>query len=176
MLQDWKEDHPGYDVYFNGRSGGYIVLKPFNYNGSIFSDAILDNDTYEEYKEWCREEYGSVKANRYQLRELTKLVQDFDKLCDELREFCNELSKFKYESYEMQRAVEVFNEDYYDDLELLGFNELSCDSAGRVYVGEIMTLKSLYDAFHQVADRKHAGYQLVYDSSDRTVRLKSIYR
>ena len=176
MIQDWKEEHQGYDVYFNGRSGGYLVLKPFNYNGSIFSDAILENETYEEYKEWCRDNYGSVKANRAQLRGLTKLVQDFDKLCDEIRDFCDELSNFHYETYEMERTVEAFNEDYYDDLEHLGFNELSCDSEGRVYVGEIMTLKSLYETFKRLADRSSAGYKLVFDRHSTMVQLKSIYK
>ena len=86
MIQDWEREHPTYEVYFNGRSGGYLVLKDKDYNGHVLPDMIVDNEDYEEYKECCRNNYGSVKANREELVYYTKLVQDFDRLCDELRD------------------------------------------------------------------------------------------
>ena len=105
MIQDWEREHPTYEVYFNGRSGGYLVLKDKGYNGHVLPDMIVDNEDYEEYKEWCRDNYGSVKANREDLVYYTKLVQEFDKLCDELRDYCDRLSNLKFEVIEMEKSV-----------------------------------------------------------------------
>ena len=173
-IQEWQEEHKGYEVYFNGRRGGYLILKYKDYNGSILPESILDNDTYEDYKEWCRKNYGSVKANRDELISFTKLVQDFDKLCDQLRDYCDELSQLKFEVIEMEKSVDRFNEEYADDLELLGFESLQCDSDGKVDVSEIYTLTCLYEAFLRVADRTDSGYVL-RKSDDNLVQYVSKY-
>lgn len=165
MIQDWEVEHPSYEVYFNGRSGGYLILKDKGYNGHVLPDMIVDNEDYKEYKECCRDNYGSVKANREELVYYTKLVQDFDKLCDELRDFCDELSNLSYERIEMEKSVEHFNDEYYADLELLGFSELACDAESKVYVGDIRTIKSLYEAFLRIADRRNFGYNLETDDA-----------
>lgn len=165
MIQEWKRAHTGYDVYFNGRSGGYLILKEFNRNSHIYPESILDSDTYEDYKEWCREYYGSVKANRDELVRFTKLVQDFDKLCDELRDYCDELSNLKFEVIEMKKSVERFNTEYEDDLDLLGFKQLHCDGDGKVDISEICTIRSLAEAFFRVADRSDSGYVLKTDGA-----------
>ena len=79
MLADWEREHPGYEVFFNGRSNGYLVLKEQHLNEHVLPYEIVNFDTYEDYKEFCREEYGSVKATRDDLRFYTQLVRDFDK-------------------------------------------------------------------------------------------------
>jgi hypothetical protein len=161
MIDDWRRQHPGYEVYFNGRSGGYLVLCNTSNNGTILPYCVDALDTYEEYKEYCRKEYcGSVKANRDELVFFTKLVQDFDKLCDELRDYCDELSNVKFEVVEMEKSVEAFNERYEDDLELLGFSPLYCDAAGMVDLSEVHTLVCLNEAFARIADRRDSGYKL----------------
>lgn len=165
MIHDWMTEHTGYEIYFNGRSGGYLVLKDRDYNGNLLPESILDSDTYEDYKERCRENYGSVRANRDELVRFTKLVQDFDKLCDELRDYCDELSNLKFEVIEMEKSVERFNTDYEDDLELLGFRQLYCDGDGKVDISEICTIKSLAEAFFRVADRSDSGYQIKSDEN-----------
>lgn len=165
MIEDWQLKHPNYEVYFNGRSGGYLVLKDKDYNGHILPDLIVDNDTYEDYKECCRENFGSVKANRDELVYYTKLVQDFDKLCDELRDYCDKLSNLKFEVVEMQKVVDQFNNYYMNDLELLDFDFLHCDDEGRVDIFEISTLASLYEAFLKLADRSDLGYQIKRDNN-----------
>ena len=166
MIQEWKRTHTGYDVYFNGRSGGYLILKEFNRNSHIYPESILDSDTYEDYKAWCREYYGSVKANRDELVRFTKLVQDFDKLCDELRDYCDELSNLKFEVIEMEKSVERFNTEYEDDLDLLGFKQLHCNGDGKVDISEICTIRSLTEAFFRIADRSDYGYVLKTDEAD----------
>lgn len=165
MIDDWRRCHPGYEVCFNGRSGGYLVLCNTSNNGTILPYCVDALDTYEDYKEYCRKEYcGSVKANRDELRFFTKLVQDFDKLCDELRDFCDELSNLDFKVVEMEKSVEDFNNRYENDLELLGFKQLHCDGDGKVDVSEIMTFVSLYEAFLRVAKRENSGYCLTGDN------------
>ena len=39
MIQDWEREHPTYEVYFNGRSGGYLL----SYNGA----KIINYETKE---------------------------------------------------------------------------------------------------------------------------------
>jgi hypothetical protein len=165
IIQDWCREHPGYEVYFNGRSSGYLVLKEKGYNGHVFPSAIDDCEDYEEYKRYCKAYIGSVKENRSELVTCTRLVQDFDKLCDELRDYCDELSKLSFEVVTMERSVDLFNEQYEDDLELLGFEKLVCDKEGKVDVEEIVTLSSLFEAFCRVADRSNLGYKLKSDES-----------
>jgi hypothetical protein len=170
FLYCWAEDHPGYDVGFNGRSGGYLVLTMKGSNRSILPDSITDSQNYEEYKEYCKEYYGSVKANRQELRELTQLIQDFDRLCDELRDFCESLSQLSFERVEMEKAVEQFNDFYADDLKYLGFHELTVKEDGSVNIAEIYKLTCLAEAFIRLANRKENGYKLAY--SNAIVRLE----
>lgn len=174
IIADWCRDHNGYEIYFNGRSGGYLVLMNNDNNHSILPDAIIYNDTYEDYKDFCREFYGSVKANRSDLVYYVKLVQDFDKLCDELRDYCDGLSKLKFEVVEMEKSVERFNDQYADDLLYLDFQPLECDGNGRVDVSEIKALSSLFEAFYRIADRSDSGYQLMMDEDDY-IMYKSRY-
>lgn len=165
MIRDWEIEHPGYGVYFNGRSDGYLVLKEESFNGNILPDIITDSENYEEYKHGCREDYGSVKAGRDDLVFYTNLVRDFDRLCDELRDYCDKLSQLKFEVIEMEKSVERFNTEYEDDLDLLGFKQLHCDEDGKVDISEICTIKSLAEAFFRVADRSNSGYQIKSDEN-----------
>jgi hypothetical protein len=172
MLDDWRRKHPGYEVFFNGRSSGYLVL----YNeGSLCSvfPSNLDYETYEDYKADMRDYYGSVKANRNELVEFVRIVQAFDRLCDEIREFVNDLSKISYEKEEMNKIVDQFNEDYANDLELLGFDYLEVNENGEVDIKEIYTLQCLAEAFQKLANRKDVGYRLVYDNGTK-VKLERI--
>lgn len=158
MIHEWERENSGYEVTFNGRCGGYLVLIDKSTNGNVLSHTVRDCNTYEDYKAYCKEEYGSVKAYRDELVYLTKLVQSFDKLCDKLRDYCNELSKQSFEIVEMQRAVEDFNNDYGDDLEYLEFQYLRCDEQGIVDISEICCLECLKEAFYRIASRKEEGY------------------
>ena len=172
MIEDWEREHAGYSVSFNGRSNGWLVL----YNKKNYRSAIpeyLDYETYEDYKADMKVFCGSVKANRYELVEFVKLVQDFDRLCDELRDFVNALSKLCYETEEMRKIVEGFNDIYTDDLELLGFDYLRVNDNGEVDIAEIYTLQCLAEAFQKIADRRDVGYRLAYDKGTK-VKLEKI--
>lgn len=173
MIMDWERENPGYEVQFNGRCGGYLVLTGKDSNRHVFPDDIIDNDTYEDYKEYCRDYIGSVKMNRQTLVYYTKLVQSFDRLCDNLRAYCDELSRQSFEIIEMQKAVDQFNEDYGSDLEYLDFDYLRCDAQGIVDISEILSLQSLSEAFLRIAKRADEGYGFEY-LEDNRIRLKKM--
>ncbi len=168
MIADWRREHPMYEVFFNGRSGGYLVLYDNETGEHVLPESILESDTYVDYKEYCREYYGSVKANRNELVFFTKLVQDFDKLCDVLRAYCDELSNLAFEVVEMEKSVERFNTIYEDDLYYLGFKNLHCDGNGCVDISEIQALDCLKEAFLRIADRRDSGYYIKFANRDNT--------
>ena len=165
IIREWEFEHAPYRVYFNGRSDGYLVLYGEKANCGVLPDEIAECEDYEEYKRYCKEFYGSVKANRDDLVFYTKLVQDFDRLCDELRDYCDILSNSKFEIIEMDRTANKFNREYADDLELLDFDELLCDEIGRINIHEICCLQCMYEAFIRIASRPNSGYKLQRDGN-----------
>lgn len=165
MIDEWQYEHPGYVVGFNGRSGGYLVLYNADNNKTVLPDEVDYNDDYEGYKEMCREYFGSVKAARYKLVEMVKLVQDFDRLCDQLRDYVNELSTQDFAARALERTVDLFNENYYDDLAYLGYSELVVED-GKVDISEIRQLDCLYETFCRVANKKDVGYKLIKVDDD----------
>jgi hypothetical protein len=176
MLMQWADQHTGFEINFNGRSGGYLVLCDNDNNRHVLPEEITNSVDYEDYKAYCKDVYGSVKANRGTLVFYTKLVQDFDKLCDDLRDFCDELSKQTFEIVEMSKAVDEFNDEYADDLEYLEFDYLRMAEDGSVDVSEIFALRSLSGAFMRtcLAHCKDYGYDTEWLDNDhiRIVKCK----
>lgn len=123
MIEDWEYEHPNYKVGFNGRSGGYLVLYNKDNNCNVLPDYIVDGD-YEDYKQYIKDYYGTLKDNRSNLRYLTELVRDFDKLCDDIRSYVNELSKLDLRKEALDSIVEEFNELYHEDLEVLNIEPI----------------------------------------------------
>ena len=173
LIHEWERANPGYYVEFNGRNCGYLVLTHNGRTTHILPDEITESVDYEEYKRYCREYYGSVKANRSELIKYTKVVQSFDRLCDDLRDFCDKLSNMCFEVVEMQLAVEEFNDSYASDLEFLEFQYLRCDDHGIVDISEISAMKSLVEAFMRVASRQKEGYDLEVLAEGK-IRLKKM--
>lgn len=119
MLYDFEHEHKGYEVGFNGRSGGYLVLCNKENNRNVIPDRLYGYDSYEDFKEDYKY-YGTMKDAKYELREYTQLVRDFDKLCDEIRDYVNELSKLDHKQCILEQIVDEFNYQYEDELEELG--------------------------------------------------------
>lgn len=152
MIEDWEADHPGYEVGFNGRSGGYLVLCSKHHNRNILPDYILDSDNYEEFKEYVKDYWGGVKYVKQDLREYTQLVQDFDKLCDEIRNYVNELSLRSFTDDKIEVLLDDFAYEYGTDMDSLGINypdvEESTDTKISVEIDSKMrNLKSLMECF-----------------------------
>ena len=163
MIEDWEAEHPGYKVGFNGRSGGYLVLYSDSSNCCVLPEGVDECESYEEYKRYCREYYGSVKANRWDLVRTVKLVQDFDRLCDEIRDYVDDLSNRNFMIEALKESVERFNEQYSEDLEYLGFDSLYVELE-KVDISEISQVVSLYEAFIRVASKRDLGYRIERDA------------
>ncbi len=78
LIRDFRED-TNYDITFNGRSGGYLVLLDTEYNintGKLHVYPGRSIDANEDFEDW------DINA----LYDRYVLVNKFDKLCDDLRD------------------------------------------------------------------------------------------
>lgn len=121
-IKDWEDDHPGYEVGFNGRSGGYLVLTSSKSNHHVFesdSDCPCHYDNYLDWKEIVEEDYGSLDAYKSTLEFEVKLVQEFDKLCDDLVEVLKDMIKERDDrinrTYKFEATLR-FQRYYYPDI------------------------------------------------------------
>ena len=115
MIEDWEIMHPGYEVGFNGRSCGYLVLCNNNNNSSVLDYYVDTNDNYEDFKEDIQNNYGGLKWYKDTLREQVELVQDFDKLCDDLLEEC----KYMLKNYKIVEKERQITQKYYELEEMI---------------------------------------------------------
>ena len=92
-IDDFEAAHPGYKCGFNGRSDGYLVLYSDNSMRNVLPDFVADFDTYEDAKKDLREWGYTVQDEKQSLRELVKLVRDFDKLCDKIMQIAIKFAK-----------------------------------------------------------------------------------
>lgn len=74
VFNNFRNNNPGYAIYTNGASGGYLVLHADN--NQIYQDQLNCLDDLEDSE----------------LRELTNTVINFDKAADTLIEFLSELA------------------------------------------------------------------------------------
>jgi hypothetical protein len=117
-IKEFEDTYPWASVFFNGRSGGYLVLGTKNNNGSVIPDCVADYDCYEDFKEDVKSGWNGYNVSDFnrELRDAVAVVRDFDRLCDELREIVNEYSKRSFDSDKLEAAIEWFNNEYGDDL------------------------------------------------------------
>lgn len=106
MVEDFENNYYGdIEVYFNGRSGGYLILKDKGAFMYHYSDFL--NNTYEEYLEDRKEyidNYGYTnKMLTDELKRQYELVKMFDKLCDELEKEV----QFMIDNYEIVEETEM---------------------------------------------------------------------
>lgn len=152
MIEYWEYGHKGYQVGFNGRSGGYLVLYSEHSNGNILPDVITDACDYKAFKEDCDYYYGGVKYYKSELREYTKLVQDFDKLCDNIRDYVNTLSLRSFVDDKINYLLDDFAYDYEEEFKTLNAKlpkiKLATDDLIEIMIDETMRkYKSLMNCF-----------------------------
>ena len=174
MIEDWEADHPDYEVGFNGRSGGYLVLCSKHHNRSILPDYINDTEDYEDFKNYVKDYWGGVKYVKQDLREYTKLVQDFDKLCDEIRNYVNELSLRSFTDDKIEVLLDDFVYDYKDDMNYMGveYPEVvkSNDDLITIKIDSGMReLRSLMDCFFDIL---RTDYWKTIDDGSEIIKLK----
>lgn len=134
MINDWENEHPGYKVGFNGKSGGYLVLYNEKDNCNVLDYYVADTDNYEDFKELLKDYGMTLKDYHDTLVEQVELVQNFDKLCDDLREFC----QYLIDSYTYNEQGHCFNcnstDLIYDNLKILdddnAYKNYECKSCG----------------------------------------------
>lgn len=117
-IRAFEEANPYYKVFFNGRSGGYIVLGNSDNNGSVLP-SCLDYDSYEDFKEDVKAGWNGYRVSDFdrELRDTVEIVREFDKLCDRLRDIVNEYSLKSFDVDKLENAVDSFNYQYGDDLD-----------------------------------------------------------
>ena len=143
-IQEFESQYPYYEVFFNGRSNGYLVLCEKDHHRTVLPDCVDNYDSYEEFKADCR--YYGERVSDYlrELREAVTIVREFDKLCDRLRDLVNGYSKASFEVDKLEQAVESFDDEYFSDLSKLGLAG-PCMEDNRVLLNDI----AHYNAFMQ---------------------------
>lgn len=159
LRREFAYAHPGYEVHFNGRSGGYLVLHNENNNKTVLPDCVAGYDTYEDFKADCQ--YFGYKLTDYfwDLRNTAILVRDFDKLCDEMRDMVNEYSKMDYKEQVLAYNINEFNEHYEEDLNKLKISPLVIID-GEVDVTEASYCLCLYEALLKIFQTSNITVQV----------------
>ena len=88
--------------------GGYLVLYNEDNSRSVLDYYVDSNDTYEEFKEDVKNNYGGLKYYHDELVRQVELVQCFDKLCDDLVEEC----KYMLENCKVVEKEETITRKY----------------------------------------------------------------
>ena len=135
-IRYWEDDHPGYKVGFNGRSGGYLVLYNSHNNCHVFEHIECAPHRYDNYENWkadVKEQWGSLKAYHPTLVDQVKVVQEFDKLCDDLVDVLRGLIDDMKKRQSLTRqfsAIRRFERYYYEDEENLKLHMLYMKQQG----------------------------------------------
>ena len=157
-ISAFEEMNPYYRVFFNGRSGGYIVLSYGENNGSVLPACVTDYDCYEDFKEDARDNYGyNVTDYNRELREAVEVVREFDKLCDRLRDIVNDYSKRSFDVDKLEGALNRFNDEYGNDLDNLSLEGPSLEY-DRIVLNDIADYNAFMRCFLECLgeDRRRA--------------------
>lgn len=150
MIREFEEKNSYYKVFFNGRSGGYLVLGSSDSNSSVLPFCIEDYDSYEDFKEDVKAGWNGYRVSDFdrELRDAVEIVREFDKLCDKLRDIVNEYSKKSFDVDKLEEALARFGDEYGDDLEALELSgpELEGD---RIMLNEIADYAAFMHCFFE---------------------------
>lgn len=117
-IKEFEERNPYYEVFFNGRSGGYLVLCEKAGHKSALPECVAGYYDYEEFKADVKSGWNGYNVSDFdrELRDAVEIVREFDKLCDRLRDIVNEYSKRSFDVDKLAAAVEWFDNEYGDEL------------------------------------------------------------
>ena len=170
-IREFEENNPYYEVFFNGRSNGYLVLCEKDHHKTVLPECVDDFDTYEEFKEEVKSgwNYWNVKDFNKELRDAVEIVREFDKLCDKLRDLVNGYSKASFDADKLEYAVERFLDEYGDDLVNLGLEGPEME-ADRVKLNALADYRAFMHCFLECLgeDRR----RITTDTADKYLWLK----
>ena len=171
MIREFEEANSYYKVFFNGRSGGYLVLCNAYNNRSVLPECVADYDTYADFKEDVKSGWNNYNVSDFdrELRDAVEIVRAFDRLCDSLRDLVNEYSKRSFDVDKLEQAVERFDDEYFSDLSKLSLTG-PCMEGDRVRLNDI----AFYNAFMQCFVRclGEDYNRIATDSADKYLWLK----
>ena len=145
-IGEFEESNPYYKVFFNGRSGGHIVLGYDDNNSSVLPSCVADYDCYEDFKEDMKDSGYNVTDFDRELREAVEIVREFDRLCDRLRDIVNDYSKRSYDVDKLENALNRFEEEFGADIESLGLEGPSLEY-DRVVLNDIADYNAFMTCF-----------------------------
>lgn len=145
-IKEFEEKYPYYEVGFNGRSGGYLVLCEKQGHKSVLPDC-LDYDSYEDFKTEAHWDGYRLTDFDHELRATVALVREFDKLCDRLRDLVNEYSKKSFDVDKLEAALARFGDEYGDDLDKLELEGPALDG-DRVNLHDIIDFAAFMRCFY----------------------------
>ena len=164
-IQEFERQYPYYEVFFNGRSNGYLVLCEKAGHKSVIPECVNQYDTYEEFKEDVKSGWNGYSVSDFnrELRDTVTIVREFDKLCDRLRDIVNEYSKKSFDVDKLEYALTRFGDIYGDDLEDLNLDG-PCMEGDRVRLNDIADytafMHCFFDCFGE--DRRRIAYHEGY--------------
>ena len=158
-----RQKYPNYLFNFtDGKNCFYVVMVRKAYDNKAVIPVVNNCIDYQDYKRFCKENFGSVKANHMALLETTRLVQDFDRICDQINDRSKVHGAKMSSTTIMKSIVENFNDEYSNDLHYLGFKKLWYANDGSVDIAEIYRLRSLAEAFLRKVDKTAPEFHLRY--------------
>lgn len=170
-IREFEKSNPYYEVFFNGRSGGYLVLCEKEGHKSVIPECVDQYDTYEEFKQDVKSGWNGYRVSDFdrELRDAVEIVREFDKLCDRLRDIVNEYSKKSFDADKLEYAVERFLDEYGDDLVNLSL-EGPVMEADRVRLNDLANYRTFMHCFLECLgdDRR----RIATDSADKYLWLK----
>ena len=91
LIRKWENNHKGYNIGLNGRSGGYLVLYNENNSDTVLDYYVNYSDDYNDFKNLLKDDGYTLKDYHDTLLNQVELVQDFDLLCEDIRDLCVDL-------------------------------------------------------------------------------------
>lgn len=173
MIEEWEHANPDYEIFVDGRSGGYIVLGFKSPTEREFFTSITECRDYNDYKVYCREYATSCKDFRPLLQKITVALRKFDKLCDELTAYCEDAGAVDLVEEIVIRAVEDFEDTYAN---LLRLTDTSIESTyyweDGVYMvqfsAEVVEVPELLQMFKNRLPSEFVDAEIVYSDETHT--------
>ena len=170
-IREFEEENPYYEVYFNGRSGGYLVLVEKQGHKTVLPECVAGYDDYEEFKNDCKYYNENVSDHNRELRDAVEIVREFDRLCDRLRDLVNEYSKRSFDSDKLENAVERFDDEYFSDLSKLSLAG-PCMEGDRVRLNDIAYYHAFMECFIKCLGEDYN--RIATDSDGKYLWLKEV--